>query len=175
MNKTYSVTATREEYIEFLCYQFGSSKTMRGYRWFIRTSVPAVLITGAILLHIRSGLFLTSLIAVAGLWILYGAKAVWKRFIKRKVRNQILPKMDVKDFREVVYHFTENGIEYTENRKKVTIFYQNILAMVPLESQFVIHHAQGAVLMPYRIFADEAEMKQFVKDLEIARNQRNLK
>ena len=83
MDRKYRVTLQKEEYIEYLSYQISSSKTMRGYRWFILTSVPAILITGSILLKIKSGLFVTSLIAVALLWILYGAKAVWKRFIRR--------------------------------------------------------------------------------------------
>lgn len=169
MNRTYSVTTTKEEYIEFLCYQFGSSKKMRGYRWFITTSIPAVLITGVIFLKIHSWMFITSLIALAAVWIMYGGKAVWKRHMKRKVTNKILPKMDIQDFKEVVYRFTEEGIEYTDKKKKMKIAYGDIITMVPLESQFVIHYQGGAILLPYHVFADEDEMKEFVKEYHICK------
>ena len=167
MDRKYRVTLQKEEYIEYLSYQISSSKTMRGYRWFILTSVPAILITGSILLKIKSGLFVTSLIAVALLWILYGAKAVWKRFIRRKIQNKILPKMDIREFKEVVYHFTDQGVEYSENKKRIAIHYQKILALIPLENQFVLHYSGGAILLPYRVFEGEEEMTQFIKEYNL--------
>ncbi len=167
MNREYRVALQKDEYIEFLSYQISSSKTMRGYRWFLLTSIPAVLLTGTILLKIKSGLFITSMVAVAALWILYGAKAVWKRFIRRKIEHKILPKMDIREFREVVYHFTNEGIEYSEKKKKIKISYDKIMAMIPLENQFVFHHQGGAILLPYRMFENEKEMETFLKEYNL--------
>jgi len=172
MDRTLCFTLQKEEYIEYLSWQISHSKTMRGTRWFIMTGVPAVLVTGVLILKIRYWLFVSSILALAVLWVLYGARAVWKSYIRRKITSQILPKMNVTEFKEVSYHFKENGIEYRENNKKQMIPWEKIAVMLPLESQFAFCYAEGTVLVPYRVFEGEEDMKQFVKDYELCRKNR---
>ncbi len=172
MDKTLCFTLQKEEYIEYLSWQISHSKTMRGTRWFIMTSVPAVLITGVLLLKIRYWMFVSSIIALAVLWALYGAKALWKGYIRRKITHQILPKMHVTEFQEISYHFTEKGIEYQENHQKDLVSWKEIAAMVPMQSQFAFCYANGTILIPYRVFEGEEEMKQFIMDYELCRKDR---
>lgn len=172
MDRTFCFTLEKEEYIEYLSWQISHSKTMRGSRWFIMTSVPALLLTGVLFLRVRNWLFVSSIIALAVLWVLYGAKAVWKGYIRRKIAKQILPRMNIQEFREMSYHFGENGIEYRENGKKNLIPWKDIVLMAPMENQFAFCYAKGAVLIPYRVFEGEEDMKQFVKDCEICRRSR---
>lgn len=170
MNRTFHVTLQEEEYVEYLSCQISRSKTMRGYRWFLMTSVPALLLTGVLVLRIKNWLFVSSIVALAALWVLYGASTVWKRYIRRRIRKQILPKMNVKEFKEIKYYFGNQGIEYFDRNKKVKIAYSDIITMLPLASQFALYHSGGTILLPYRVFSDEEDMKQFVKEYEQIRN-----
>lgn len=170
MNRTFHVTLQEEEYVEYLSCQISRSKTMRGYRWFLMTSVPALLLTGVLVLRIKNCLFVSSIVALAVLWVLYGASTVWKRYIRRRIRKQILPKMNVKEFKEITYYFGRQGIEYFDRNKKVKIAYSDIVTMLPLASQFALYYCGGTILLPYRVFSGEEDMKQFVKEYEQIRN-----
>lgn len=169
MDRTFSFTLKKQEYIEYLSWQISHSKTMRGSRWFIMTSVPAVLLTGVLLLKVRDWLFISSIFALAVLWILYGARALWKRYIRRKIERRILPGMNIKEFREMSYHFGADGIEYLENGKRKRIFWKDVAFMSLMENQFAFFYKGGAVLIPYRIFEGEEDIKQFVREYEILR------
>lgn len=172
MDRIFRFTLQKEEYIEYLSWQIGHSRTMRGSRWFIMTSVPAVLLTGVLLLKIRYWMFVSSMIALAVLWVLYGARAVWKGYIRRKIARQILPKMNIQEFREMSYHFGREGIEYRENNKRKLVPWTDVVLMAPMESQFAFCYTGGTVLIPYRVFEGEEDMKQFVKDYEMCRSGR---
>ena len=87
MEKTFCFTLREEEYQEYLVYEIIRSGKMRGSRWFLLTSVPALLVTGVLVLKIQHMFFITSVLALAVLWILYGAKAVWGNYLNRKVRR----------------------------------------------------------------------------------------
>ena len=88
MDRTIRVTLTKEEYVEYMVWQISNSKRMRGTRWFMLTSVPAILITGVLVLKIRNWLFISSIFALAVIWIMYGAKALWKHYITGKSRKK---------------------------------------------------------------------------------------
>ena len=103
MNRTFCVTLNREEYLEYLSYQLMQSGHMRGSRWFLLTSVPAVLITGMLLLPYKKMLFFTCVLALAALWILYGAGAVWKSYVRRKAERYYWPKLNIREFQEPVF------------------------------------------------------------------------
>lgn len=172
MDRRLCFTLQEEEYVEYLSWQISNSKTMRGYRWFIMTSVPAVLVTGVLLLRIRQWLPVTAAFALAVLWVLYGASAVWKRFIRRKIRRRFLPKMNIQEFREMNYHFGDDGIEYSEKNKKTRIAWKDIGAMLPLEHEFAFCYRGGTILIPYRVFAGEEDMKQFILEYETVQKNR---
>ncbi|WWR16719.1 hypothetical protein V1224_04605 [Lachnospiraceae bacterium JLR.KK008] len=166
MDRTFHVTLQEEEYVEYLSCQISYSKMMRGYRWFLLTSVPALLVTGVLILKIKSWLFVSSIIALAVVWVLYGASAVWRRYIRGKIRKKFLPRMNVKEFKEVTYHFGEREIEYSDKNKKTKIAYSDIVTMLPLKSQFAFCYPGGTILLPYRVFKEEEDMKQFIKEYE---------
>ncbi len=168
MDRTFQFTLEKKEYVEYLSYQIGSSKTMRGYRWFLLTGVPAVLLTGIFLLHIRMWTMVACILALAVLWVLYGAKAVWKRYIRRRIERQILPKMNIKEFREMSYHFGGTDIEYQENGKTTRLPYRELM-MLPLENELAFCHKEGTVLIPYRLFEGDDDLRGFLKEYELAR------
>lgn len=172
MDRTFRFTLEKEEYVEYLCWQLSASTSTRGYRWFLITSVPAVLLTGTLVLRLNNWLFLTSMIALAVMWVLYGAKAVWKRYIYRKVTVKMLPKMQFQTIREVVYHFTDAGIEYQEEKKKRLLPWTKISGMLPLASEFAFAYDKGVILLPYRLFEGEEDMKNFLRDYEKLRKDR---
>lgn len=164
MDRTFCFTLQEQEYVEYLSWQISHSKIMRGCRWFIMTSVPAVLITGALILKVRQWMFMCAIFALVALWILYGAAAVWKRFIRRKITGQVLPRMNIKEFREMRYHFGEKGISYSGKGRETKLAWTDILLLLPLENEFAFCYAGGAILIPYRVFADEEDKKQFLQD-----------
>lgn len=170
MDRTFRITLEKEEYLEYLNHQLIHSGKMRGSRWFLLTSVPAVLITGMLLLRnvLESGnlLFFTSMLALAAFWVLYGARAVWKRHIRRKVEGYYWPKLNIREFKEVRYHFDSGGVEYQDSGRKVRIAYGEMQALLPLEKEFVLYHTKGAILLPYRIFENEGDIKDFLKEYE---------
>lgn len=169
MDKTFCFALEKEEYVEYLSWQLNTSKSMRGYRWFLITSVPAVLVTGTLVLRLNNWMFLASMLALAVMWVLYGAKAVWKRYLHHKITVKFLPKMQFQSFREVSYRFTDTGIEYQEDRKKKTLPWKKVSGMLPLGSQFAFFYDKGAILLPYRLFEGEEDMKNFLRDYELLR------
>jgi hypothetical protein len=100
-------------------------------------------------------------------WVLYGAKALWKSYIRRKIKKQFLPKLNLKGFSGLSCHFSDRGIEYREDKKKNNISYSDIMAMLPLDREFVFCYKGGAFLLPYRVFEGDDDIKQFVKDYEM--------
>ncbi|MCI8375383.1 MAG: YcxB family protein [Lachnospiraceae bacterium] len=166
MNRTFCVTLNREEYLEYLSYQLMQSGHMRGSRWFLLTSVPAVLITGMLLLPYKKMLFFTCVLALAALWILYGAGAVWKSYVRRKAERYYWPKLNIREFQEVRYRFSEEEVEVKEAGKRSSISYSDFQVPVPLKESFILYHGKGAFLLPYRLFEDEADMKEFLREYE---------
>lgn len=166
MDRTFCFTLEREEYVEYLCWQLSASKSTRGSRWFLITSVPAVLLTGVLVLRLNNWMFFTAMLALAVMWVLYGAKAVWKRYIYHRVTARILPKMQFQTIHEVKYHFTDAGIEYREEKKKRLLPWTGISAMLPLASEFAFAYDRGVILLPYRLFEGEEDMKDFLREYE---------
>ncbi len=166
MDRTLRVKLEKEEYLEYLSHQLMHSKKMRGSRWFLLTSVPAVLVTGMLLLKSGSILFYTSVIALTAFWILYGAGTVWKNYVRRKTERYYWPKLNIQEFKEIRYHFAPQGIEYREDSGKIEVPYSEIQTLVPVEKIFVLYHKKGVILLPYRIFKDEEDMKGFLKGYE---------
>lgn len=166
MDRTFCFTLEKEEYIEYLCWQFSASKSTRGSRWFLITSVPAVLLTGTLLLRLKNWMFFTAMLALAVMWVLYGAKAVWKRYVYHKVTAKVLPKMQLQAFREVTYHYTDAGIEYQDGKKKQLLPWAKIPGMLPLASEFAFAYDKGVILLPYRLFEGDEDMKSFLLDYE---------
>lgn len=173
MNRVFHVTLEKEEYLEFLNYQLVHSGKMKGSRWFLLTSVPAVLVTGMLLVNtiLEEGklVFFTSMLILAVFWIMYGAGTVWKNYIRRKVERVYWPKLNIKEFREVRYEFEKDGIDYREAGKKIHVPYEEIQVMVPLQKEFAFYHTKGVILLPYRYFEGEADMKEFLKEYEQSR------
>lgn len=166
MERIFRVTLKKEEYLEYLTYCLLHSKGMRGSRWFLLTSVPAVLITGMLLLQYKNVMFITCMLALSVLWVLYGAGGVWKNYIRRKAERYYWPKLNIREFQEISYRFGPDSVEFKEEGGKVRISYPDFEALVPLKGEFVLYHKKGVILLPYRVFEDEADMKEFLKEYE---------
>ena len=171
MDRTIRVTLTKEEYVEYMVWQISNSKRMRGTRWFMLTSVPAILITGVLVLKIRNRLFISSIFALAVIWIMYGAKALWKHYITGKIEKKAFPQMNIRKFREISYHFESNGITYQDGKKPMFVDYRNLVLM-PLENQFAFCSKNGTILIPYRTLGGDEELRGFVEEYELSRKNR---
>ena len=166
MNRTFHVTLKKEEYLQFLSYQLAHSGHMRGARWFLLTSVPAVLITGMLLLQYKNMLFFTCVLALAALWVLYGAGAVWQNYMRRKAERWYWPKLKIQEFQEVRYRFGPEEVEVKEEGKEFRIPYSDFRTLVPLKKEFVFYYGKGAILLPYHLFRNETDMKEFLREYE---------
>ncbi len=162
MEKTFCFTLREEEYQEYLVYEIIRSGKMRGSRWFLLTSVPALLVTGVLVLKIQHMFFITSVLALAVLWILYGAKAVWGNYLNRKVRRYYWPKLKVREFAEIRCHFQEKTVLVEEPSGKREVPYSQIRTMIPLKNMFAFYYPGGTLLLPYREFEKEEDMKAFL-------------
>lgn len=162
MEKTFCFTLQKEEYLEYLVYEISRSGKMRGSRWFLLTSVPALLVTGVLVLKIRHMLFITSVLALAVLWVLYGAKAVWGNYLRRKAERYYWPKLNIREFAQIRCHFGENKITVEEPGGKRNISYSGIRLLAPLKHIFAFYYPEGTLLLPYRVFEQEEEIKAFL-------------
>lgn len=162
MEKTFCYTLQKEEYMEYLAYELSRSGRMRGSRWFLLTSVPALLVTGMLVLKIRHMLFITSMIALAALWILYGARAVWSNYLNRKIQRYYWPKLNIREFAQIRCRFTEKGMVIEDPNSKREVSYSEMGAMIPLKHLFAFYYPGGTLLLPYREFEKEEDMKAFL-------------
>lgn len=162
MEKTFCFTLEKEEYMEYLAYELNRSGKMRGSRWFLLTSVPALLVTGMLALKVRNMLFFTSMLALAALWILYGARVVWNNYLNRKIRRYYWPKLNIREFAQVCCRFTEEGMEVKDPSGKRKVAYSEMGAMIPLKHVFALYYPGGTFLLPYREFEKEEDMKAFL-------------
>ena len=162
MEKTFCFTLQKEEYLEYLVYEISRSGKMRGSRWFLLTSVPALLVTGILVLRIRHMFFVTSVLALAVLWVLYGARTVWGNYMQRKAERYYWPKLNIREFAEIRCRFGGAEITVEEPGGKRKILYSDIQALAPLKHIFAFYYPGGTLLLPYREFEKEEDMKAFL-------------
>ena len=171
MDNTFCFTLSQKEYISFLSDQIICSKQMQGLQLFLYTSVPAILITLVFLFDIKRWSVVCTILALCILWVLYGEKSVFRSYVERKVETKLIPKLAIQEYNEVTYYFNEREI-ICEGKKKESIPYEKISSLIPLSKMFVIYYDSGTILLPYRVFASQKQMKHFLLSLECYRQMR---
>jgi len=91
--------------------------------------------------------------------------------VERKVETKLIPKLAIQEYNEVTYYFNEREI-ICEGKKKESIPYEKISSLIPLSKMFVIYYDSGTILLPYRVFASQKQMKHFLLSLECYRQMR---
>lgn len=171
MDKSYTFTLKKEEYLSFLRYQFMHRKENRGVKLWIMTSIPALILCTVIFLSLyRNIIWVCTGILLICLWVMYGTPKFWNYLAKRKINDTTLNQMDIKGFKEVQIHFQTHELEYQDGAKH-RIAYKNIKNLMPIPDMFVFQYdEQGTFLLPYRAFENEEEMRSFLKEFELCWN-----
>ncbi|MEF9961998.1 MAG: YcxB family protein [Erysipelotrichaceae bacterium] len=169
MNQQFTFTLKNEEYLSFLKYQLRNSREFQGKKLLLRTSLPALILCTMIFTNLYTKLVWNLFaIAVAMLWIFSFAPTLWVSYFNHRINDDTLKKMNITGFKEVKIHFEEKQLVYHDQNNH-TILYKDILAFSPLEDLFVFQYGkQQTILLPFRVFDNQEQIKAFIKEFEIA-------
>lgn len=167
MDREITFTLTKHEYLQYLRQRVYWLKQYRGYKFWIRTSIPSLLVCSTLYFRWYQQLWISSLaIIVALVWIILGAGVVWKIFVHHRISEQVLENMNIKGFQQVTIRFLSDKI-ICEDNKAATILYTQIQTCKPLKEMFVLQYQNDKVmLLPYRIFHDDIQIKQFLCEFD---------
>lgn len=168
MDKQFTFKLKPEEYLNFLRYQLFHSKQGKGMRLWLSTSIPALLICTLIFLRLYNQILWVCLfIMFIFIWLLFGSPYVWKKYLYRRINNNTLQQMNITGFNEITVTFKENKIIY-KDKNSYEILYRDIYQMVPAEKMFIFrYNDQGTLLLPFYLFKEEKEIKNFLKEFEL--------
>lgn len=167
MDQKFTFTITKDEYLQYLRHQACGMKNYRGYKFWIRTSIPALLICTTLFFRLYQYIWwdvLMSLLIL--LWIIVGAGLIWSVFLKHRIQEKTLEALHIKGFQEVTMHFLSDRVQYSDQELH-EIAYRDIQSCLLMKKMFVfLYQDNKALLLPYRVFKNEAEMKSFLYDFD---------
>lgn len=167
MDYQFTFTLKNEEYLSYVRHQVAGMKANRGQRLLLRTSIPALILCTIIVLELyQDWMWMCVALAIMILWILYGAPMLWRNAIAHRINESTLKKMNIQGFQEVTLHFLDDKLTYKDH-KLHTITYEQISVFAPLSALFIFRYDRdGTILLPYRVFQDDAEKKEFLHKFE---------
>lgn len=163
MDQTFTFTITKAEYLQYLRHQVSGMKNYRGYKFWIRTSIPALFICSTLFFRLYYSFWwnLLSIVLIL-LWVVVGTGILWEIFLKHRIHEKTLDTMNIKGFQKVTLHFQTDRVQY-EDQEIHDIFYQDIQNCILMKKMFVfLYEGDKAILLPYRVFTDEEQMKTFL-------------
>lgn len=163
MNWKFTFTITKQEYLQYLRYQINSMKSYRGYKFWIRTSIPALLVCSTLFFHLYLKIWWDIIGIILLLWwIFIGTGIIWRVFLGHRIQEKIIEDMNIKGFKEISVQFLNDRIQYQDSTLHA-IKYQEIHNCIPLKMMFLFLYQDNKVLLlPYRVFTNEEHMKAFL-------------
>lgn len=169
MNRKFTFTLTKEEYLNFLRFQAAHSKRARRIRMWIAISLPVVLCCLLFLFHLNEQLIWdVAVLAVIILWEWLFTPVLLRAYLNRIINEKTMERLKVTGFQKVSVSFLEDKILY-KDKKEHSISYRDILRMIPANEVFIFQYKnQGTLLLPYRLFENKEDMTEFFKEFEMA-------
>lgn len=168
MNRAFTFTLSKEEYLNYLRFQSLGSKQGRSFRLWLRICVPALLLCIVIYFQLYAQFIWPILALVASaIWLFYACPMIWKKYVYKRIDENTLKQMNISGFQKIEVTFKDDKIIY-KDAKKHEIPYGEVRGMMPIENMFVfMYHQQDVLLLPFRLFDSEDDISEFFKDFEI--------
>lgn len=171
MDYRFRFTLEKQEYRNFLKNQSMLLKKNRWKRAWLIMGVPTLLLCSVLYFGwYRSVLWVIAALMLAGVWALEIGPALWRRHMDRRFEKAVQETGEDWHFAETELDFNEDSVTVRSPGSSRVLPYQELSAFVPMGELFVFSAgADKTLLLPFRVFMDESEMKAFIADFSKAR------
>ncbi|MBR0385590.1 MAG: YcxB family protein [Erysipelotrichaceae bacterium] len=153
MKYDYKFKLSEQDYLQYMRYMISTSSSNKKKALWMRLSLPALMGFSIYFFRLHTKVWIIILAVVLSLiWVFAISDRIWKHFLFRKINENFIRSLDIKQYTQVHVVFDEKCVKVD----KKEIPYEDIFRVLPLTDILVVFHSfKESFVIPNRVIGNQ--------------------